>query len=117
MAHKIEIISRNYNGELSYCTCCKTYHLHFNNLYFEFSEEELNNFKQIICFSEDLVADMPANKRMMKRHIPIETGQVNMVLMFNFKEIKALRGLLFFQEKTSTGGLAPLDINYDFSLN
>ncbi len=117
MAHSIKLLARNYNGELTFCTCCKTYHLHFNNLFFEFTRNELTDFKQMVYFSEDLAREAEITTRMMKRTIPIETGKSNMILIFNAKEIEALRGLVFFEEKKSIKDIDPIDIDFDFSLN
>ena len=45
MCKNSKIIRRVKNGELSICHSCKNYTLTFNNIFFQFSKEQLYKFK------------------------------------------------------------------------
>lgn len=117
MGHLIKILAKNYNGELSFCRNCKTYHLHFNNLFFELNKRQFKALRKHINRIEFDFWDINENSKMMKRTIPMETLQENMILMFSKKELESLKDLLFLRASRTEKNYELLNIDYSFSLN
>ena len=93
----VKIIGKVKSGELTVCTNCNHYHLTFNNIFFEFTENEFNQFKKYI-FQLDTTywnKNYPSSK--VKKNIPIPTLQKNLVLLFDQAEIEELRNLFSAQ--------------------
>ncbi|MUU79414.1 DUF6686 family protein [Winogradskyella endarachnes] len=93
MCNSIKTISKVSNGELSICKNCNVYHLEYNNIYFEFTVKQYEQFKNYLLniepdYWEDRYADAD-----LKRKIPIPSLQSNLVLMFNRQEISELKYL------------------------
>ena len=117
MCHNIKIISKVRNGELSLCMKCNVYHLSFNNLFFEFSTEELNNFKGYIFKLEVDYWEHKYEYSKIKRKIPIPSMQQNLFLMFDRYEIEELKTLFSNQKRGSFTLLNVDNIDYTYVLN
>ncbi|GER58417.1 DUF6686 family protein [Patiriisocius marinus] len=117
MCHQIKIIAKNTNGELSICENCKVYHLTFNNLYIEFDFEEMLSFKNFVIGIEVDYWETKYNCMSMKRKIPIQTQQSNLVMIFNRQELASLRDLLTQTTKKPYGNLSVVEIDYTLFLN
>ena len=48
MCQKIKIISRVKRGELTLCEGCQNYNLTFNNLFFQFTKNQLLQFREYV---------------------------------------------------------------------
>ena len=117
MCHKIKILAKEKNGELTICTECSHYHLTFNNIFFEFNKEELDQFKKYL-FEIDLdywEYYYPCPK--FKKNIPVPTLQKNLILLFNREEIVELKRLLSFHSYDKYRELKLDEIDYTFILN
>lgn len=117
MCNSIKTISKVSNGELSICKNCNIYHLEYNNIYFEFTVKQYEQFKTYLLniesdYWEDRYAD--AN---VKRKIPIPSLQSNLVLMFNRQEISELKYLFCTNNKVFETYLKVDDIDAMVILN
>nr|WP_123803307.1 DUF6686 family protein [Flavivirga aquatica] len=111
-------MSKVKSGELSFCCQCGIYHLEFNNIYFEFSRKEFEQFKAYIL---DIEMDYWEHRYAMaklKRKIPIPSMQQNLVLMFKNQEIRELQMLLTTSTKDVFNSCLNIaEIDYKFILN
>jgi len=118
MCKNIKAISKTSKGELNFCKGCQQFHLEFNNIYFEFTPKEYEQFKMYILFVE---ADYWEHKYAcanVKRKIPIPTLQDNLVLMFNRQEIKELQTLVNGKDKEVFDTMIAVDdIDYTLIVN
>ncbi len=114
--HNIKTIAKSKYGELSFCTQCNIYHLSFNNLFFEFTPNELESFRKYIFMLEVEYWEQKYNFTRIKRKIPIPSTQQNLFLMFNKQEIIALR-TLFMKQNDPFSLLHVEDIDYTYILN
>lgn len=115
MCNNVKTLSKTKSGELYLCEQCEIYHLEFNNIYFEFTEEQLLQFK---CYVLAIDADYWEHKYAcgrVKKKIPIPTMHPNLVLMFNRQEIYELADLFDFEDRTKL--LSVSDIDYTLIIN
>lgn len=117
MCHQIKIISRIKKGHLSICEECNMYHLTFNNLFFEFTEDEFKSFKRHLSLLEIDYWENKYSCQVINRKIPIPTLQQNLVLIFNRREIEDLKVLIFAKSASSFKNLRIDEIDYAFFLN
>ncbi|MFT5892447.1 MAG: hypothetical protein ACI9Y7_002557 [Dokdonia sp.] len=117
MCHKVKTIAKNCDGQLSFCTSCKVYHLTFNNLYIEFTPRELHAFRHYVSGIEVEYWEMKYERMVMKRKIPIQTMQQNLSMMFNKQELVSLKELIMQKTQKPFQNLSLLDIDYTFFLN
>lgn len=112
---KIEknIISKNSNGELSYCQNCKVFDLTFNNILIELTPKELINFQKLVKNIDVEYWDSHFNRKYVKRNIPIVTCQQNLILIFSFQELLSLKELIF----SSKGNKLISSSNFYLSMN
>lgn len=90
----VRIINRTSNGSLSYGIESNRYTLTFKNCMYEFLYEELMRFK---LYVKKLNINYWKSQNMTTHNgkfIPIITGQINMILLFNTAEIHELKCLL-----------------------
>jgi len=117
MCKNSKIIRRVKNGELSICHSCKNYTLTFNNIFFQFSKEQLYKFK-IYVSQIDVNYWLDYNGcSTQKRKIPIRTSHQNLALMFDIYELKALRILLGIDTDFESDTVEVTDIDYPLILN
>ncbi|WP_152973299.1 DUF6686 family protein [Lacinutrix mariniflava] len=117
MCHNIKTISKVSSGELSICKDCKIYHLEFNNICFEFNEEQYIKFKNYLLNIEADYWEIKYAHSKVKRKIPIPSLQPNLVLMFNRQEIAELKTLFFNTKDVFNSSINLDDINYTLILN
>jgi len=117
MCHKLKNIAKVKSGELSICSGCNSYQLIFNNLFFEFNQEDYMAFKNYILNIElDYIGQKYACSK-LKRRIPIPSLQKNLLLIFNDQEIKELRTLLTTKSPSEYKLLEVKDIDYTLIIN
>jgi|TARA_B100000809_G_scaffold266618_1_gene330297 hypothetical protein len=115
MSKKIKTLSKTKSGELYLCDQCEVFHLEFNNIYFEFTEEQFLYFKNyLLCIEVEYWEHKYACGR-VKKKIPIPTTQANLVLMFNRQEIFELIDLFEFTDGSKI--LKVSDIDYTLIVN
>ncbi|MFT5252812.1 MAG: hypothetical protein ACI825_000492 [Planctomycetota bacterium] len=117
MCNQVKTISKNCNGQLTFCEDCKVYKLIFNNIFLEFKEKELKSFKSYVATIEIEYWETKYDGIVMKRKIPIGTMQNNLSMVFNKQEIASLKSLLSIAEKKTNLMLSVLDIDYTTFLN
>ncbi|WP_303316829.1 DUF6686 family protein [Flavivirga abyssicola] len=117
MCNSIRTIAKVTNGELSICEQCNVYHVEFNNIYFEFTPNEFDHFKDYLLNIELDYWEERYSCAKVKRKIPIPSMQKNLVLMFNRQEIKELKLLFCGEECSFENVLHANDIDYKLILN
>ena len=117
MCDKTKVISRVKNGEISMCKDCKNYNLVYNNFFFQFDKNQLNQFKDYIAkIDVDYWLGFSACTT-QKRKIPIQTFHQNLFLVFDLQEINELKTLLGIKKGQLDKKLSPADIDYTLILN
>ncbi len=114
--HQI-IISKNVNGQLSYCKYCKVFDLTFNNILIELTPRELISFQNVIKNIDVDYWESHFNKKYVKRNIPIMTRQQNLILVFSLAELHALKELVLNGNEERKKLISISKIDYDLSLN
>ncbi len=117
MCHQVKTIAKNCNGQLSFCENCKVYHLTFNNLYIEFTQEEMKAFQNVVEAVEIEYWGMRYEGVAMKRKIVINTMQQNLSMMFNRQELASLRSLIMETTVKPFCELSVQEIDYLFFYN
>ena len=114
----IKVLSKVRSGELSFCMQCQVYHLQFNNIYLELSEQEFQQFREYILNIEIDYWEHKYACATMKRKIPINSLQPNLVLMFKRQEVNELQTLFSGDiEDVFDNNLDISEIDYTLILN
>jgi len=117
MCKNSKIIARVKNGELSICKGCKTYNLIFNNIFFQFDKNQLQQFKEYVA-KLDIEYWLDFNSETtQKKKIPVATFHQNLILVFSFDEIQELKILLGIIKVKSKAIITTADIDYTLILN
>ena len=112
MCQKIKIISRVKHGELTLCEGCKNYNLTFNNLFFQFTKNQLLQFREYVSkIDVDYWLEYSFYTTQRKK-IPVQTFHENLILVFDLFEINELKKLLGIHKENKNDLLAPEDIDY-----
>lgn len=116
---KIKIINQTQSGKIFKCRFCDKIHIEFKNLYFTFTKEEYNNFKNyFLDFDENYWESIRKNST-CKRKIMVPVGHKNISLLFNSEEIKEFKHLFspdtFKKKNPDIISFANLEIK--FSMN
>ena len=112
-----DIIRKNNFGQLSYCKDCGSFHLTFSNILIELSDRELRAFHMVVKEIDiDFWKNIP-NNQTVRRNFPINTSQQNLVLIFDFYELEALKELVMISESKRKDFISCSEINYEMSLN
>lgn len=117
MCHKIKTLAKTLNGDLTLCKACHKYQLSFNNLFFEFNNEELKQFREYLFEIDIDYWECEYNCPKYKRNIPIPSMQHNLILLFNREEIQELKVLLSFGKYNKFKKLRLDEIDYTLVLN
>tara|TARA_B100000767_G_scaffold121000_1_gene115392 strand:+ start:12770 stop:13111 length:342 start_codon:yes stop_codon:yes gene_type:complete len=113
MCFRVKNINTNDKGQLSYCENCKIFHLIFNNLYIDFTPNELISFQNVIEKIECEYWETRHNEIFIKRKIPVQTSQPNLCMIFNRDELDSLKDLINCAGTNLFNILSSLDINYN----
>ena len=117
MCHRIKILSKVKNGELTYCKSCGMYHVSFYNMYFEFNRKQLIAFRNHIAeIDADMWEKSHSNIR-GKRKIPVQTLHQSLYVIFNKEELYEFRELLEIDSSFTQKLIATEDIDYPLILN
>ncbi|ANH60750.1 DUF6686 family protein [Dokdonia donghaensis] len=116
MCTNLKTLSKNIEGELSYCQGCKVYHLYFNNIYLQFTPREFKAFTKFVFEIDIDYWEASCQRTLLKRKIPIQSMQQNLAMVFNQSEVNALKDLLKVRTKTNRL-LKPHEIDYISFLN
>ena len=117
MCQKSKIISSVKSGELAICEGCNNYSLTFNNIVFQFSKNQLIEFREYV-FQIDIDYWLEYSScSTQRRKIPIQTHNQNLILVFDFFEINELKKLLGIFKLDKNDVLSPEDIDYTLILN
>lgn len=117
MYHRIKTLAKVKSGHLTMCTKCSNYHLTFNNIFFEFTQKELNQFKIYVAEIDLEYWEFYYPCPQLKRNIPIPSLQKNLILLFNRQEIEELKKLLFYDSYHCPTTLNSDEIDYQLILN
>ncbi|EAQ40445.3 hypothetical protein MED134_06809 [Dokdonia sp. MED134] len=116
MCTNLKTLSKNIEGELSYCKGCRVYHLYFNNIYLQFTPREFKAFTTFVFEIDVAYWEASCQRALLKRKIPIQSMQQNLAMVFNQSELNALKDLLKIKTKTNRF-LKPYEIDYTSFLN
>lgn len=117
MCQRLRKLSKSNSGELLVCEQRLIYHLEFNNMYFEFNENQFDHFKMYVLGIDCQYWECKYACSSFKRKIPIPSMQDNLLLMFSRQEIEELKSLLRFENREAAALLNVDDIDYRFILN
>lgn len=117
MCHNIKTLSKNYQGQLDHCLNCNVYQLLFNNIYLEFTEREIKAFQKFVVEIDIEYWNACCERAFLKRKIPIQTQQQNLVLMFDQQELNALKDLIFQHASKPNMPITVSEIDYITILN
>ena len=117
MCEKSKIISRVKNGELSFCKSCQSYNLIFNNIFFQFDEDQLNKFRDYVSKIKISYWLDFSSCSSQRRKIPVPTFHQNLILIFDDYEIEELKILLKIKTNKSFDILTSSDIDYNLTFN
>ncbi|MFV0541966.1 MAG: DUF6686 family protein [Aestuariibaculum sp.] len=115
MCHSLKKLAKTNNGELLLCEACNIFHLEFNNLYFEFDDEQFQLFKLYVSEVDCRFWECKYAQTSFKRKIPIPSMQENLVLMFSRQEMQELKVLI--RQQSGSRFLNVDDIDYRLILN
>ena len=117
MSKKIKLVGKVKSGELTVCLDCNHYHLTFNNIFFEFTNDEYLYFKKYIIQLDTEYWNEIYPHPKVKKNIPIPTLQGNLVLLFNQQEIEELRALFNNGSYQKYQEISIKEIDYTFIQN
>lgn len=117
MCKNIKTIAKVKSGELSICLHCNHYHLTFNNIFFEFNQEELDQFSDYLSQIDLDYWESNYPCSFVKKNIPIPSLQKNLILIFNKKEIEELKMLFSSRTYHKFMKIKLEDIDYTLILN
>src|SRR5690606_7775584 len=117
MCHKINTLSKNCHGQLDYCSHCNVFQLHFNNIYIEFTQRELKAFQKFVVEIDIEYWKACCGRAFLKRKIPIQTVQQNLVLMFDQQELNSLKDIIFQHAPKPNITISVSEIDYNTYLN
>ena len=112
-----QIISKNTNGQLSYCENCKVFDLTFNNILIELTPRELISFQNLIKNIDVDYWESHFNKEYVKRNIPIITRQQNLMLIFTLAELNNLKDLILKDNGERNELISISNIDYNMCVN
>ena len=114
---KQDIIRKNRFGQLSYCKDCGIFHLTFSNILIEMTDRELRAFHLVVKELDVDYWNNPPNNQIIRKNFPINTSQENLVLIFDFSELEALKDLVMVSDSKRKNFISYSDINYNMGLN
>lgn len=110
------MLNTNKLGFFAFCDDCKEYHLQLNNLFFSFTEEQLNKF---LIYLEDIdlnplgVAKYKLNRG---RNLVLPVLHPNMVVLINKEELFLLKRLIM-GNGVKNYNISCNDIPFNFNYN
>ena len=89
----IRVINQTPSGKIFKCFKCDKIHIEFKNLYFTFSDEEYESFKEyFLNFNGEYWHNIRKNSA-CRRKIVIPVGHKNLTTLFHLEEIRELKSL------------------------
>ena len=117
MCGDVNVVRKNFFGQLCYCEAHSIFHLSFANVLIELTHKELKAFHLVVKEIDiEYWNNLSINKN-HKRKYPINTSQQNLVLMFDLNELYALRELVLIGSSNCKKYITPLDLGLPISLN
>ncbi len=117
MCGNVNVVRKNFFGELCYCKSHSLFHLSFANILIELTHEELMAFHLVVKEIDiEYWSNLSINNN-HKRKYPINTSQQNLVLIFDLNELYALRELVLIGSSNCKECISPVDIGLPISLN
>ena len=116
MCESLKILNKTKNGILTYCRISNIIQLVFNNLCFEFYEEEYSAFVGYINDFDANLIEKTYNYSIHNKKIPVSIGHVCFTILLNKEELDELKFLLSGKKKRLKK-IYSKDIGYKFSRN
>lgn len=116
MCKHLQILNRSKNGLLIFCKHNYMYQLLFNNLNFNFTQEEFESFQRYMYTLEVEYWEQEFKYSIYNKRIPIPTIQSNLLILLNKAEVLELKRLI---EMHQSGHelIKASDINYQWQPN
>ncbi|PID92424.1 MAG: hypothetical protein CSA96_03200 [Bacteroidetes bacterium] len=116
---KITILAKSRSGKIFRCLTCNRIHIEFNNLYFTFTNEQFNSFRDYFLELDIAELERQCLKTPCMRKIMIPFQSFGFHALFHASEIRELQMMLL--GKTEPEQPAPSDIGMErfpeFSMN
>ncbi len=110
------LINRTRNGKLIFCTKCNLYHLEFGNLYFNFTEGELQGFKRYINDIDGEYFNVLNQHSSNNRKILLPTKLKGIHFALHLEELNEIKTLLQLDVPKKKYEFIRIE-NYNFSMN
>lgn len=112
----MSLINKTPNGKLIFCKNCGLYHLEFGNLYFNFTEEELQTFRKYVNSIDGEYYNTRNQHSSNNRKIMLPTKLKGIHLAMHLEELNELKMLLrlYVPKKLFEYGKIG---NFNYSLN
>jgi hypothetical protein len=111
------LISSVKNDKLSKCIGCTKYSLAFINIFFQFNQKQLLQFRKYVSKIDTVYCLEYSAYSAQGRKIPIQRLNINLILIFDFFEIPKLKKLLGIYKLDKKDILSPEDIDATLVLN
>lgn len=95
-------INQTENGQIFKCSTCNKIHVEFNNLNFNFSEEEYEYFADYVMKLNGEEWEYKNRNSTYKRKIIVRIGHKNLNILLNNSELQELKNLFNITDKTIT---------------
>lgn len=116
MCKHLKILSRSKNGLLIFCQHNHMYQLLFNNLNFNFTQDEFESFQRYMYTLEADYWEQEFKHSIYDKRIPIPTIQSNLLILLNKAEVMELKQLIQMQLNNQEL-LTASEINYKWLPN
>lgn len=96
------VLNKTHNGNLIYCSNCKIFHIEFGNLFFNFSETELQIFTNYINSIDGEYYDVVNQHASTRRRILLPTKLKGISFAMHLEELNEFKMLLNYQKVDSS---------------
>ena len=110
MKNEETLIKKNGFGQLSFCNECKLFYLKFSSVLIELTHKEFKSFHLVVKDIDTNYWEKINKYSNESRIYPISTSQQNLVLIFNKRELQALKELVLITKSESESFISIFDI-------
>lgn len=86
----MNVLSKTQNGQIFLCNACQLYHVEYKNLSFNFTEEQLSNFKQYLQNLNGDQLELQNDFLPYQRKIVIPIGHESFTILIDKNELNEL---------------------------
>lgn len=108
----MKVLSKTMHGQIFLCNACQLYHIEFKNLSFNFTDEQLDNFKQYLQNLNGDQLEMENNFLPYKRKIVVPIGHQSVSILLDKNELNELIQLFVnIKLKNATKALQSINLS------